>query len=173
MNRRQGVSAERFRDAMAHFATGVAVVTAPAPAGPHGITVNAFTSLSLDPPLVLICIERDTYSHRVLEEAGVFAVNILAAGQEDLSRFFSSATRPEGPDAFRGIAHRSGALGAPLLRGCLGSLECRLMAQYPGGDHTIFVALVEFAEVVPGRRPLVYYNRGYHGLSDAQRGGPA
>lgn len=173
MNRRQGVSAERFRDALAHFATGVAVVTAPAPAGPHGVTVNAFTSLSLDPPLVLVCIERDTYSHSVLEGAGVFAVNILAAGQEDLSRFFSSATRPEGPDAFRGIAHRSDAHGAPLLDGCLGYIECRITAQYPGGDHTIFVALVESAEVVPERRPLVYYNRGYHTLRQAERGGPA
>ncbi len=167
MNRRQGVSVERFRDALARFATGVAVVTAPAPAGPHGITVNAFTSLSLDPPLVLICIERDESSHRVLEGAGVFAVNILAAGQEDLSRFFSSPTRPEGPDAFRGLAHRPGANGAPLLDGCLGYLECRITGQYPGGDHTIFVALVESAEVVPERRPLVYYNRGYHTLRDA------
>ncbi len=66
MHRRQRVSAERFRDALAHFATGVAVITAPAPVGPHGITVNAFTSLSLDPPLVLICIEHDKYSHTVL-----------------------------------------------------------------------------------------------------------
>ncbi len=97
----------------------------------------------------------------------MFAVNILAAGQEDLSRFFSSATRPEGPDALRGIAHRAGANGAPLLDGCLGHLECRVTAQYPGVDHTIFVALVESAEIVPERRPLVYYNRGYQTLRDA------
>ena len=166
MGRQRGVSADQFRDALAHFATGVAVVTARGPEGPHGITVNAFASLSLDPPLVLICLERNRLSHTVLEASGVFAVNILATGQEEVSRFFSSATRPEGPDAFRGISHWPGANGSPLIDGCLEYLECRITAQYPGGDHTIFVALVESAEIVPGRRPLVYYNRGYRMLRD-------
>jgi flavin reductase (DIM6/NTAB) family NADH-FMN oxidoreductase RutF len=166
VSRQPGVGAERFREVLARFATGVAVVTSPGPDGPHGVTVNAFASLSLDPPLVLVCIERGKYSHAVLEATGVFAVNILATGQEDLSRFFSSATRPEGPDAFRGISHRPGRNGSPLIEGCLGYLECRVTAQYPGGDHTVFVALVESADVVPGRRPLVYYNRGYRTLRE-------
>ncbi len=159
-----GVSAGRFREALAHFATGVAIVTAPGPDGPHGVTVNAFASLSLDPALVLICIERNRYSHTVLERAGIFAVNVLASGQEQLSRFFSSTTRPEGPGAFEGIPYRPGRSGAPVIDGCLASLECRITARHPGGDHTIFVAEVLAAEVTLGLRPLLYYNRAYHTL---------
>ncbi len=152
---------------MAHFASGIVIVTAPAADGPHGVTVNAFASLSLDPPLVLICIERNRYSHAVLEGSPVFAVNILAAGQEDLSRFFSSTTRPEGAGAFQGIDARPGRFGAPLIDGCLAYLECRNTARWPGGDHTIFIGEVDSAEVVPGRRPLLYYNRAYRTLTDA------
>jgi flavin reductase (DIM6/NTAB) family NADH-FMN oxidoreductase RutF len=141
-------------------------VTAPAADGPHGVTINAFASLSLRPPLVLVCIEQGRYSIEVLEAARVFAVNILAEGQEHLSRFFSTDSRPEGPHAFDGIPYRPGRTGAPLLDGCLGVLECRVAARHPGGDHTIFVGEVEAIELVPGRRPLVYYDRAYHGLTD-------
>jgi flavin reductase (DIM6/NTAB) family NADH-FMN oxidoreductase RutF len=160
-----GVDARSFRAAMARFATGITVVTAPAVDGPHGVTVNAFASLSLAPPLVLVCIEQGRYSLEVLDTARVFAVNVLAAGQEHLSRFFSTDSRPEGPHAFDGIAHHPGRL-APILDGCLAVAECRVAARYPGGDHTIFVGQVEAAEVFPGRRPLVYYDRGYRDLTD-------
>ncbi|MHB8733234.1 MAG: flavin reductase family protein [bacterium] len=158
-----GVDARQFREAMARFATGITVVTAPAADGPHGVTVNAFASLSLKPPLVLVCIEHGRYSLKVLETARVFAVNVLAEGQEPLSRFFSTDSRPEGPHAFDGIPHRPGRL-APLLDGCLAVAECRVTAQYPAGDHTIFVGEVEAAEVFADRRPLVYYDRRYHRL---------
>jgi len=158
------VDARQFREAMARFATGITVVTAPAPDGPHGVTINAFASLSLAPPLVLICIEHGRYTLKVLETARVFAVNVLAEGQEHLSRFFSTDSRPEGPHAFDGIPHHPGRL-APILDGCLAVAECRVTAQYPGGDHTIFVGEVEEVEVSPGRRPLVYYDRGYRGLT--------
>ncbi|HEV2356308.1 MAG TPA: flavin reductase family protein [bacterium] len=160
-----GIDARVFRDALAHFATGITIVTAPAVDGPHGVTINAFTSLSLRPPLVLICIEHGRYSLQVLETARVFAVNVLAEGQEHLSRFFSTDSRPEGPHAFDGIPYRPGRLGAPVLDGCLALLECRVTAQYPGGDHAIFVGEVEAAEVFPGRRPLLYYDRAYCGLA--------
>jgi flavin reductase (DIM6/NTAB) family NADH-FMN oxidoreductase RutF len=160
------VSGEEFREALAHFATGVAILTAPAADGPHGVTVNAFASLSLDPPLVLVCIEQNRYSHAVLEASGVYAVNILAAGQEHLSRYFSSASRLEGPEAFHGIPYRLGHTRAPLIDGCLAYLECRITARYSGGDHTIFVGEVASAEIGPGRRPLVYYNRAYHTLPE-------
>lgn len=159
-----GVEARQFREAMARFATGITVVTAPAADGPHGVTINAFASLSLTPPLVLICIEHGRYSLTVLEAARVFAVNVLAEGQEHLSRFFSTDSRPEGPHAFDGIAHHPGRL-APLLDGCLAVAECRVTGQYPGGDHTIFIGEVEAAEVFDGRRPLVYYDRAYRGLT--------
>jgi flavin reductase (DIM6/NTAB) family NADH-FMN oxidoreductase RutF len=160
------VSGEEFREALAHFATGIAILTAPAPDGPHGVTVNAFASLSLEPPLVLVCIERDRYSHTILEASGVYAINILAAEQEHLSRYFSSASRPEGPEAFHGIPYRLGRTRAPLIDGCLAYLECRITARYPGGDHTIFVGEVESAETAPGRRPLLYYNRKYSTLPE-------
>jgi flavin reductase (DIM6/NTAB) family NADH-FMN oxidoreductase RutF len=175
------IDPRQFREAMARFSTGITVVTSPpvrlepdgtvrlAPdgtGGPHGVTVNAFASLSLTPPLVLICIEHGRYSHAVLEAARVFAVNVLAAGQEHLSRFFSTDDRPEGPGAFDGIPHRPGRLGAPILEGCLAAAECRITGRFPGGDHTIFVGTVETVEVFPGRRPLVYYNRAYRGLTD-------
>lgn len=165
MSKMSGVDARQFREAMARFVTGITVVTAPAPDGPHGVTINAFSSLSLRPPLVLICIEHGRYSLEVLESARVFAVNVLAEGQEHLSRFFSTDSRPEGPHAFDGIPHRSGRL-APLLEGCLAAAECRVIAQYPAGDHTIFVGEVEAAEAFAGRRPLVYYDRGYRRLTD-------
>lgn len=160
-----GVDPQRFRDALAHFATGITVVTSPAADGPHGVTINAFSSLSLRPPLVLVCIEHGRYSLEVLELARVFAVNILADGQEHLSRFFSTDSRPEGPHAFDGIPHRPGRTGAPVLDGCLAVVECRVTAQHPGGDHTIFVGEVVAAEVFAGRRPLVYYDRMYRGLT--------
>jgi flavin reductase (DIM6/NTAB) family NADH-FMN oxidoreductase RutF len=164
MERTQPVDARRFREAMARFATGITVVTAPAHDGPHGVTINAFASLSLTPPLVLVCIEHGRYTLKVLDAARVFAVNVLAEGQQHLSRFFSTDSRPEGPHAFDGIPHRRGRL-APVLDGCLAHVECRVVAQYPGGDHTIFVGEVETVEVFAGRRPLVYYDRGYHGLT--------
>ena len=160
-----GVEARQFREAMARFATGITVVTAPAADGPHGVTINAFTSLSLTPPLVLICIEHGRYTLEVLEAARVFAVNVLAEGQEHLSRFFSTDSRPEGPHAFDGIPYRNGRL-APVLEGCVAVAECRVTAQYPGGDHTIYVGEVETAEVFAGRRPLLYYDRGYHKLTE-------
>ncbi|HET7265407.1 MAG TPA: flavin reductase family protein [bacterium] len=164
MRETSGVDARQFREAMARFATGITVITAPAADGPHGVTINAFASLSLKPALVLICIEHGRYTLQVLEAAGVFAVNVLAEGQEHLSRFFSTDSRPEGPHAFDGIPHRPGRL-APLLEGCLAVAECRVTARYPGGDHTIFVGEVETAEVFGDRRPLVYYDRGYRRLT--------
>jgi flavin reductase (DIM6/NTAB) family NADH-FMN oxidoreductase RutF len=163
-----GVDARGFREALAHFATGITVITAPAADGPHGVTVNAFASLSLRPPLVLVCLEQGRYSIDVLSAAGVFAVNVLAEGQEHLSRFFSTDSRPEGPHAFDGIPYHPGRRGAPLLDGCLAALECRVAARHPGGDHTIFVGEVEAAEVFAGRRPLVYYDRSYGTLSTGE-----
>jgi len=160
------VSEAQFRETLAHFATGVAVVTAPGPQGPHGVTVNAFASLSLSPPLVLICLERGRPSHAVLEQSAVFAVNILAVGQEDVSRHFAAPDRPEGPEAFRGVPVRPGRRGAPLLEGAVAWVECRIVARHPGGDHTIFVGAVEAADVDVGRRPLVYYHRAYRALAE-------
>jgi flavin reductase (DIM6/NTAB) family NADH-FMN oxidoreductase RutF len=150
---------------MRRFATGITVVTAqPEAAPPLGVTVNSLTSVSLEPPLILICLAKYLRMHATIEAVGHFAVNLLDAGQEDLSRRFAGQ-RP-GDDPFDGLDFAPGAItGAPLLAGGLGHLECKLVAAHPGGDHTIFVGEV-LAAAVTGEQPaLVYYLSRYHRLA--------
>ena len=146
-----------FRRVLGHFASGVTVVTTCYEQTNYGITVSSFSSLSLVPPLVLICIDQKVSSHAALQNAGVFAVNILPEEGERLSRHF--ATREV--DKFKGVAFHTGQLGAPLLDEALGTIECRIVQQVPGGDHTIFIGEVTAAATRPGK-PLIYYRSGYH-----------
>jgi len=151
------VDPDVFRSAMGRFASGITVVTTRDATGrDHGLTVSAFCSLSLDPPLVLVCIDHDASMHPVLQEATHFAINILAIGQESLARRFAA---PE-TDRFDGIGYQRGPTGAPLLDDVLGTLECRKTAALPGGDHTIFVGSVEHA-ATGDSSPLLYYRGGY------------
>ena len=148
---------DAFRAVLARFASGVTVLTLCDEAGrDHGMTVSAFCSLSLSPPLVLVCIDHDASMHRLLVEGRHLAVNILAAGQEALSRRFSGAD----PNRFDGIGYSRGLTGAPLLDEVLAMLECRIVALHEGGDHTIVVAEVVTATARP-ERPLLYYRGGY------------
>jgi flavin reductase (DIM6/NTAB) family NADH-FMN oxidoreductase RutF len=149
----------RFRQVMAHFATGVTVVTTASEGRLAGITVSSFSSLSLRPMLVLICIDRRASSHEAIIAAGQFAVNILAEGQEYLSRRFASAEA----EKFTAGTFELSPRGLPLLNGCLAQIECRLHSSLPGGDHTIFVGEV-VAAACTDARPLLYYRSGYHGL---------
>jgi flavin reductase (DIM6/NTAB) family NADH-FMN oxidoreductase RutF len=149
----------RFRQVMGHFASSVTVVTTEQDGQPYGMTVSSFASLSLRPPLLLICVDKGVSCHDAIAKTGRFAVNILCEDQEHLSRRF--ATREI--DKFMGVAWRSGQLGLPLLDGALATIECRLFETLPGGDHTIFVGEVMDADVSEGR-PLLYYRRGYHEL---------
>jgi flavin reductase (DIM6/NTAB) family NADH-FMN oxidoreductase RutF len=149
----------RFRQAMGYFASGVTVITTEHEGLFYGMTVSSFSSLSLKPPLVLICVDKEVKCHDAIMGAGCFAVNILTKSQEHLSRRF--ATRDI--DKFVGVALREGQLGMPLLDGALASIECKLHQTLPGGDHTIFVGEVMDAEVREGS-PLLYYRRGYHEL---------
>jgi flavin reductase (DIM6/NTAB) family NADH-FMN oxidoreductase RutF len=151
------IDQEEFRRVLGHFASGVTVVTTCYEEINYGITVSAFSSLSLVPPLVLICIERSVSSHIALEHAGVFAVNILPEEGERLSRQF--ATREV--DKFKGVAYHVGEIGCPVLDDALATLECRIVDQLPGGDHTIFVGEVVTGTTRPGK-PLLYYRSGYH-----------
>lgn len=148
-----------FRQTLGHFPTGVTVVTTAASGRLAGLTVSSFTSLSLAPPLVLVCVDRGAASHALIAAAGQFAVNVLSEGQEQLSRRFAAA---EGerflPDSFT-LSPR----GLPLLNGVLAHMECALHAALPGGDHTIYVGEVVAAAVFAGA-PLVYYRSGYHRL---------
>ena len=125
----------------------------------HGITVSAFCSVSLTPPLILVCIEKTTGSHYSLNDSGTFAVNILSAEQDIISERFSI---PFG-NKFDGVEIREGINGIPVLADALVSLECRLQHAYDGGDHTIFVGLVEEVSITDGS-PLVYFHGNYRHL---------
>ena len=158
------VSPELFRDVMARFASGVTVVTTAGERGYHGVTVTAFCSVSLEPPLVLICIDRSIQSHRLIAEAPAWVINFLARDQEFLAEQFSGRA-PLADPAFRRVPHRTGTLGPPLIEGCLAWIECRPWAAYDGGDHTIFVGEVASLELGPSDDPLIYYNREFQELA--------
>jgi len=149
----------RFRQAMGHFASGVTVVTTEQEGELYGMTVSSFSSVSLKPPLILICIDKGVPSHDAIRNAGHFVVNILEERQEHLSRRFATTTN----DKFKGVAWHSGQLGLPLLDNTLAAIECRLREVLDGGDHTIFIGEVMDAEIHEGA-PLLYYRRGYHEL---------
>jgi flavin reductase (DIM6/NTAB) family NADH-FMN oxidoreductase RutF len=152
-----GVESAEFRRALGHFAASVTVVTTQLEDGQRaGITVTAFSSLSLDPPLVLVCLNKRARLHDRLRPGGHFAVNILAEDQEFVSRRFASSE----PDQFREIGYSDGATGVPLIQGAIAAIECRIVELLPGGDHTIFVAQVESTHITEGK-PLVYFRGGY------------
>jgi len=152
-----GIDEYRFRSVLSRFASGVTVVTAVDGDGAdHGITVSAFSSLSLEPPLVLVCIDHATVMHAILRSAPQFAVNVLAADQEDLARKFSDPDN----DRFEGTPFVRGEKGAAILTGVAAHLQCALIQQVDGGDHTIFIGRVEAAEAYDAQ-PLLYYRGGY------------
>jgi len=155
------VSHEEFRQALGRFASGVTIVTCKNDGGdPCGITVSAFSSLSLEPPLVLICIDKRASLYEDLKEGSYFAVNVLAQDQESVSRRFASRDT----DRFRGIGYREGLTGAPLIDGAVAFIECRVVNSYHGGDHTIFVGQVESSAVTDGK-PLLYFRGGYSSIA--------
>jgi flavin reductase (DIM6/NTAB) family NADH-FMN oxidoreductase RutF len=156
------VTGDEFRAALAHWASGVAIVTSAAGDRIHGMTVSAFSSVSLDPPLVLVCADKTSNTLGVIEAGGVFAANILSAGQQGLSDLFASKRDEE--RRFDGLAWRRGVTGAPILPGALAVLDCRVVAAHDAGDHVIYVGRVEGAEVMDGE-PLLYYAGGYRGVS--------
>ena len=148
------VGSDVLRDVAGTFATGVTVVTTRSDAGLFGCTANAVTSLSLDPPLMLVCLDRSTNTHPQLLDARAFAINIIRGekGAEELCRLF--AGKSEGK--FSDVGWRPGITGCPILEGVLSYLECELDGTYEGGDHTIFTGRVVAAERFEGD-PLVFY----------------
>lgn len=145
-----------FKLAMSHFASGVTVVTTDSDGTRYGMTVASFASLSLRPPLVLICIEKSVKTHDAIVAAGKFGVSILAADQAEVSSRFASRR----DDKFDGVAVRTGTLGMPLIEGSISTVECTLRDQLPGGDHTIFVGEVVDVQTREGL-PLLYFRSGY------------
>ncbi|HEX2916593.1 MAG TPA: flavin reductase family protein [Chloroflexia bacterium] len=153
-----------FRKTLSHFATGITVVTTTTPdGGYYGITVNSITSVSLNPPLVLICIDKKTEAHRLLPLSGVFCANILEAQQQYLSDRFAGR-EPDNKTPFADIALHTEATGAPVFNESLGFVDCRIVNAYDGGDHTIFLGEVvqlgyRQGETEPA--PLLYYRSNY------------
>lgn len=151
-----------FRRVMSHLATGVTVVTTTTNEQPVGITVSSFTSLSLEPTLILICIEQRVAIHAVIAQAAMFAVNILADDQEQVSNQFADPRTERARFALG--SYMLSTHGLPILTGSLATLECRVVNAFPGGDHTIYVGEVIAAETGPGQ-PLIYYHSCYRGLA--------
>jgi 4-nitrophenol 2-monooxygenase / 4-nitrocatechol 4-monooxygenase, reductase component len=156
------IEKNELRRVMGHFATGVTVITSIRTSGElHGLTANAFTSVSLIPPLLLVCIDKKAESYPCFDESKVFTVNVLAADQEAISRKFAVT----GGDKFTGVSYRIGANGAPILDGALAYLECRVTEKIDGGDHTIYIGEIEQAETKEGK-PLLFFRGGYRELGD-------
>ncbi|MFH9611350.1 flavin reductase family protein [Streptomyces sp. NPDC017448] len=160
---------ERLRGALGTFATGVTVVTVGGPA-PHGMTANSFTSVSLDPALVLVCLGRDTLMHRLLADADAFCVSVLEAGQEEVARHFADRSRPRGPAQFDTVAWGPGrTVDAPLITGAAAHFECATWRAYDGGDHTICVGRVLTLKASPDREPLVFHRGRFQRLPPTRR----
>lgn len=156
------ISSDEFRSTLSRFACGVTIVTTRDAAGElFGITVSAFSSVSLDPPLVLICVDRSAASHDPLIESGIFTVNLLNAEQSAISQRFASPIAAK----FSGIDFTLGEFGLPLLSGCIANLECRVRNTADGGDHTIFIAEVQTAAIADGD-PLLYFRGDYRAVGD-------
>jgi flavin reductase (DIM6/NTAB) family NADH-FMN oxidoreductase RutF len=154
---------EELRAVMRGFPHGVSVLTVDLDGERFGVTIGSLVSLSLDPPLVGVSIGRQSSAHELVRRADGFAVNLLAHDQAALAQHFARGVPPIAQ--WTGILMRRGELGAPLLMGALGWLECRPWAEYAAGDHTLFVAEVEIAQLWDERTPpLVYIHGSYRGL---------
>jgi 3-hydroxy-9,10-secoandrosta-1,3,5(10)-triene-9,17-dione monooxygenase reductase component len=158
------VDPDHFRRVLSHFCSGVVAVTAVAGGRPVGLTCQSFSSLSLDPPLVMFGAARASRSWPDVRRVGRFAVNILGADQEEISRTFART----GVDKFAGLTWRPGATGAPLIDGALAHVECELVAVHDGGDHEIAVGRVlALAERAEETHPLLFFRSEYRSLRGA------
>lgn len=160
----------QLRRAFGSFATGVTVVTVGGQT-PHGMTANSFTTVSLDPPLVLVCVARNAIMHEALLREGVFGVSVLGAGQEQVARHFASSRRPLGAEQFRGTTCQVGAqCGAPLIADAAAHLECELWRAYDGGDHTIFLGRLLSLDDGGDEDALVFLRGHFDRLGPADAG---
>ncbi|MBO6520791.1 MAG: flavin reductase family protein [Rhodospirillales bacterium] len=161
------VEPQQFRQALAKFASGVTVISTLSPdSEPIGVTVSAFSSLSLSPPLVLICLDQATSQIRAYTDGPAFCVNILAAGQEDVSNAFAF---PGPVPPFRSVPFKTGVSGLPVILNTLASLECRREAVHPGGDHEIVVGSVVEATWNDALEPLIYAAGRYRSLAEPEK----
>ena len=153
-----------LRSVLGRFATGVTVVTA-GQDEPRGMTANSFTSVSLDPALVLVCVVRTAAIHSVILAEGQFAISVLASHQDQVAKHFADHRRPRGDEEFAVVDWTPGRFtGAPVMVGALAWLECRVTAVHDGGDHSIFLGSVLGAERGPDRDALLYFGGGFRTL---------
>ena len=159
------LDSETLRAVMRHWATGVAILTARDGDHAHGMTVNSLTSVSLNPPLVLVSLERNAVTHGLVERSRAFAVSLLGESQQALSDLFARPATETG-DRLAGLATHTAVTGAPILSDNIGALDCAVMAAHPAGTHTIFVAEVLAAQTHNSETPLVYFDRRYRRLAE-------
>ena len=157
------VDPQTFRRTLGSFASGVTIITTSDPQtnNPHGVTVSAFSSVSLDPPLVLFCLDNRSSAHTIIRTNGHFGVNILGQDQTDLSNLFASKAE----DKWQKVTYTTAAHGIPVLSGTAAHLECQVVHAYDGGDHTIFVGQVLFAASDDTVSPLLYCRGSYAKLT--------
>ncbi len=159
------IEADSLRAIMRQWATGITLVTSAHDGdSPHGMTVTSFTSVSLDPPLIVVSLENSSRTYQLVKQTGVFAVSILRQDQQDLAERFAGRI-PDDRDRFHGIPYRQASSGAPIPEGILAYLDCRLVETHPVGTHTLFIGEVVEGTVEGQGSPLLYYNRGYRRLS--------
>src|SRR3990170_1706462 len=150
---------------MGRFATGVTIVTSRLDDELHGMTANAVVSVSLQPPLVLVCVDRSADSHGIIDGSGIFALNILGRDQERLCEAFALKEH-EAAHRLDDVPHHARATGAPIIDGSLAYVDCRVVQRYPGGDHTIFLGeIVDAGHLSEHAGPLIFYQGRYIGLA--------
>jgi 3-hydroxy-9,10-secoandrosta-1,3,5(10)-triene-9,17-dione monooxygenase reductase component len=155
---RPPVDASAFRGVMRHYPTGVTVVTSLREDEPRGMTLNAFSSVSADPPMLLICVNREARSYLYISTSRIFCVNLLSAQQRELAERFSGKIRDH---QFEGVSYGVDVTGAPVIAGTIGHFDCEVFEEHHVASHSIFIGRVVGATARPGR-PLGYYNGGYH-----------
>lgn len=153
-----------FKQAMSQFATGVTVTTTHYEGQNHGITANAFCSVSLDPLLVLVSVAKQLFMHEMMEKSGIFAINILSVHQLEWGNRFAGRY-PTLTDRFEGISTTTAETGSPILPDCLAWVDCRVRHRYDGGDHTLFVGEVVAGQVTKGEPPLLYFDARWSQLA--------
>ena len=163
------IAPERFRRVMGHFVTGVTVVTTLDRGEPQGITVNALSSVSLDPPLIMLALDRRRFITPAVQLSGSYAVNVLSEDQQALSDCFAGAPVQPGRDAFCGASWKPGSSGLPLIAGAIATIECTVVQTFQAGDHELFIGRVDaMANVEPHPMPLLYYRRQYLRIQRAE-----
>ncbi|MFQ5697491.1 MAG: flavin reductase family protein [Myxococcota bacterium] len=157
-----GVPPERFKQVLGSWASGVSIVTSSDGSRCQGMTVSAFSSVSLDPPLILVCADKSSETHALIEETGVFSVSLLGSEQSGLSSLFADKRRED--TRFDDLECEPGVTGCPRIPGALASLDCRVEQAIDAGDHCVYIGAVEAGSLGAGE-PLVHFRSRYHGLT--------